>query len=75
MTVLFCLGSYFVRGDHNVTEQQFAGIRIKTVLAVFLQKREIAGCLIIYHRKRQDIRWAVNLPLLEIDAVDFIVGL
>ena len=66
--------SHPVHRDDNVSQHDLPGIRIKIILIILFQRREIARLLIGEHRERQNVRRCINLPVHPVDLMNsFIV--
>ena len=49
--VFFSLRDHAVSVDHDISEQQFAGIRIELIASFFIDLREISGRRVFMQRK------------------------
>ena len=64
MSIFLRLRIYLIHRNHNITETQFAALRVKIILSRVLYPRKIRWILIVYIGERQHICRAVNPPVL-----------
>ena len=73
MTVSFRLFLYFIHGNNNISKNQLASLRMKSIRISFFYIREISRHRIICHRKRKNICRTVNLAMFLINLMNLLI--
>ena len=74
MSIFFRLLFDLIKGDNDISKQQFSCIRIKAVSLMRFRPGKIHRTLILYLWKRKHIRRSIHIPVFPVHSMNLFIG-